>query len=133
MFLIVSISYHVLCNVNCIHAKRKSLCTVSYRHWHCHLRTEILGCLYDLWIHKQCVRPLPFLRLLVVCSTREHESGAKNVLIFLFLLFDHSVGFFHHGKLQFWQKENAFVKLPLERWLYISSEGTTSVLLSWEI
>lgn len=115
MFLIVSISYHVFCNVNCIHARRKSLCTVSWRHWYCHLRTEILGCLCDLWIHKQCVRPLPFLRLLVVCSTREHESGAKNVLIFWFLLFDHSVGFFSLWKTSVLAKGKCLCKTSLRK------------------
>lgn len=74
-----------------------------------------MGCLGDLWINKQCVRPLPFLRLLVVHSPREHESGAKKRAAGFFgvcyLIF--GGGCFHDGKLQFWQKENAFVKLTI--------------------
>lgn len=46
------------------------------------------------------MRTSPFLRLLGVYSAREDES-AKNVPILL--LSDHSMLFFHYGKLQFWQ------------------------------
>lgn len=72
---------------------------------HCLIQTLVLSCedrdfgfFVDLWINKQCVRPLPLLRLLVVYSAREHESGAKNMLVFWVLLFDICWGFFSSWK-----------------------------------
>lgn len=42
------------------------------------------------------------------------EWSQKRAGVFWFCCLIFSWGIFHYGKLQFWQKENAFVKLPLE-------------------